>query len=131
MRRAVVNLLSNGVDVMWKNACQEVDGRRAFRWDLLIDRRPGVHAGEERVDAQYFRANVSDSERFVLSVPGSSQFRLGANDPGEFSNLYLAGDWTQCTINAGCMEAATISGMLCALALSGFPSRRQISGVDF
>jgi uncharacterized protein with NAD-binding domain and iron-sulfur cluster len=117
---------------MWKNACHEVGGRRSFRWELLVDRRPAAPPpGEARVDAQYFRANVSDSERFVLSVPGSSQYRLPANDPIEFSNLYLAGDWTQCTINAGCMEAATISGMLCSEAISGYPLRYQISGVDF
>jgi len=67
----------------------------------------------------------------VLSVPGSSQYRLSANNPLEFSNLYLAGDWTQCTLNCGCMEAATISGMLCAQALTGYPPRRDISGVDF
>jgi hypothetical protein len=29
------------------------------------------------------------------------------------------------------MEAATMSGMLCALALSGFPHRHHITGVDF
>ena len=131
VRKAVVNLLSNGVGVLWKNACRDVQGHREFRWELLTDRRPGLHAGEARVDAQYFRANVSGSERFVLSVPGSSRYRLPANDPLEFSNLYLAGDWTQCTINSGCMEAATISGMLCAGALSGFPRRADISGVDF
>ena len=135
VRRAVVNLLSNGVGLIWKDAVREVGGRREFRWELLTDLRPdlgpGVHNGEERVDAQYFRANVSDSERYVLSVPGSSRYRLPANDPGEFSNLYLAGDWTQCTINSGCMEAATISGMLCSEALCGFPRREDISGVDF
>ncbi len=132
VRQAVLNLLSNGVDVMWKNACQQVGGARAFRWELLVDQRPGAPpAGEARIDAQYFRANVSDSERFVLSLPGSSQYRLPANDPTEFSNLYLAGDWTQCTINAGCMEAATISGMLCSEAISGYPLRHRISGVDF
>lgn len=133
VRRAVVNLLCNGVGVIWKDACQQVDGRRTFRWDLLVDRRPGAAPGngEARVDAQYFRANVADSERYVLSVPGSSRYRLAAHDPSEFSNLYLAGDWTECTLNCGCMEAATISGMLCSYALSGYPRRRDISGVDF
>jgi hypothetical protein len=29
------------------------------------------------------------------------------------------------------MEAATISGMLCSEAISGYPLRYQISGVDF
>jgi len=131
VRRSVVNLLNNGVGAIWGEACQQVDGRRAFRWELLIDGRPGAHVGEARVDAQYFRANVADSERYVLSVPGSSQYRLPANDPTEFANLYLAGDWTQCTLNCGCMEAATISGMLCSSALSGYPKRQDISGVDF
>lgn len=132
VRQAVLNLLCNGVAIPWKNACQQVSGQRAFRWELLVDRRPDAPpAGAARVDAQYFRANVSDSERFVLSVPGSSQYRLPANDATEFSNLYLAGDWTQCTINAGCMEAATISGMLCSEAICGYPLRYQISGVDF
>jgi len=131
VRRAVVNLLCNGVGVIWKEACHEVGGRPTFRWELLVDRRPGAQLGESRVDAQYFRANVADSERYVLSVPGSSQYRLPAHDPTEFSNLYLAGDWTQCTLNCGCMEAATISGMLCSHALTGYPKRRDISGVDF
>jgi uncharacterized protein with NAD-binding domain and iron-sulfur cluster len=131
VRRSVVNLLSNGVAIIWKNACEEVAGHRTFRWDMLVDRRPGAVPGEARLDAQYFRANVADSERYVLSVPGSSIHRLPAHDPGTFSNLYLAGDWTQCTLNCGCMEAATISGMLCAQAITGYPERRQISGVDF
>ena len=74
-------------------------GRRPARVSMgAADRSPpgrAAAAGEARVDAQYFRANVSDSERFVLTVPGSSQYRLPANDPNEFSNLYLAGDWTR------------------------------------
>jgi hypothetical protein len=37
--------------------------------------------------------------------------------------LFLAGDWTQCALNCGCTESATISGMLCSSALSGYPAR--------
>jgi uncharacterized protein with NAD-binding domain and iron-sulfur cluster len=48
-----------------------------------------------------------------------------------FSNLYLAGDWTQCTLNCGCMEAATMSGMRCANAVCGYPPRSDIVGIDF
>jgi hypothetical protein len=29
------------------------------------------------------------------------------------------------------MEAATISGMLCASAMTGYPARDEIVGVDF
>jgi uncharacterized protein with NAD-binding domain and iron-sulfur cluster len=66
--------------------------------------------------ARYVRGNFQPSDRYVLSVPGSLRYRL---DPGEtgYDNLVVAGDWTRCVINAGCVEAATISGMLAAEAI--------------
>ena len=73
---------------------------------------------------------MTPTERYVLSVTGSSRHRLPVDDP-EFPNLFLAGDWTRCTLNAGCMEAATMSGMLCAGALTGYPPREAVVGVDF
>ena len=45
--------------------------------------------------AQYLRANVEPSERYVLSVPGSGEHRIAPDDTG-FSNLYAVGDWTAC-----------------------------------
>jgi len=51
-------------------------------------------------------------------VPGSVQYRLPPDGAG-FENLFLAGDWTRCGINAGCVEAATISGLGAAKALTG------------
>jgi uncharacterized protein with NAD-binding domain and iron-sulfur cluster len=99
-------------------------------WDLLFDPRTPPGTSTERLDAQWLRANVTPTERYVLSVTGSSRHRLAVDDP-DFPNLFLAGDWTQCTLNAGCMEAATMSGMLCANALTGYPSREAIVGVDF
>jgi uncharacterized protein with NAD-binding domain and iron-sulfur cluster len=62
------------------------------------------------------RGNFQPSDRYVLSVPGSVKYRLDPGDTG-FENLVVAGDWTRCVINAGCVEAATISGMLAAEAL--------------
>jgi uncharacterized protein with NAD-binding domain and iron-sulfur cluster len=56
----------------------------------------------------------------VLSVPGSSKYRLRAGESG-FSNLYLAGDWVRTSLNAGCVEAAVMAGMDAAAALSGDP----------
>lgn len=85
-------------------------------YDHLVDPSGGV--GAERLRAQFFRANIDPTERYVLSVPGSSKFRLHPGRSG-FENLFLAGDWTQCGINAGCVEGATISGLLCAESLSG------------
>ena len=59
--------------------------------------------------SQYWRANLSPAERYVLSVPGSTQSRLTAAGSG-FSNLFLAGDWTLNGLNFGCIESATMGG---------------------
>lgn len=131
VRANAIRLLDSGMYIPWSKATHEVDGKTRFDWDLLIDLRPGIHVGEDRIDSQFFKANVALTERYVLSVPGSSRHRLQAHDPSAFSNLYLAGDWTWCGLNCGSMESATMSGMLCSLALSGFPARSDITGVDF
>jgi uncharacterized protein with NAD-binding domain and iron-sulfur cluster len=102
-----------------------------FRWEWLVDQRGTGAVGPERLGAQYFRANVEPSERYVLSVPGSDKYRLPAHDEREFTNLYLAGDWTDCGLNMGCIEAATMSGLLAGNALSGYPNRNDIIGLDW
>lgn len=99
---------------MWPGSAR--DGR----FDLsLLWASPG-QSPEEAFQAQYYRQNFYGSERYVLSVPGSVQYRLAPDDSG-FENLYLAGDWTRCGINAGCVEAATISGLVAARGLTGHP----------
>jgi len=77
--------------------------------------------------AQFLRVNIDPSERYVLSVPSATKDRLKAGESG-FDNLYLAGDWIDNGINAGCVEAAVISGMLAANAISGFPMLNDIIG---
>jgi uncharacterized protein with NAD-binding domain and iron-sulfur cluster len=67
---------------------------------------------------QYLRANIDPSERYVLSVAGSSSSRIRGSESG-FSNLALAGDWVWTPINAGCVEAATMGGLDAARAISG------------
>ncbi len=69
-------------------------------------------------DDQYFRVNMYGSERYVLSVTGSVFKRLAPDESG-FENLFLAGDWTRCGLNAGCVEAATMSGIAAASAVTG------------
>ena len=96
-----------------------------FRWELLCG--AGEHVGELRFDSQYWRANVDPSERYVQSVPGSSKYRMKADQTG-YDNLTIAGDWTDCGVNAGCVEAAVISGMLAAHAVSGSPTLDDIVG---
>lgn len=97
---------------MWPRAVR--DGR--FNLSLLHSLKGKT--GEEKFANQYFRENFYGSERYVLSVPGSVQYRLPPDGSG-FDNLYLAGDWTRCGINAGCVEAATISGLVAARGLTG------------
>jgi uncharacterized protein with NAD-binding domain and iron-sulfur cluster len=100
-------------------------------WDDLIDDRPGVHVGAERLDAQYFRANVQPTERYVLTVAGSSRYRLPAHSDEEFTNLYLAGDWIHTHLNYGCVESAVMGGLLAANSLCGYPKRRNIFGLEW
>lgn len=106
------------------------DGKRFFDWKMLVDLHPAEHAADPFA-SQYWRANVSPSERYVLSVAGSSKYRLPAHSKKEFTNLYLAGDWTNNGMNVGCVEAAVMSGLLASLALSGYPERADIAGLDF
>jgi uncharacterized protein with NAD-binding domain and iron-sulfur cluster len=70
----------------------------------------------ERFDAQYFRANLSGTMRYTLSVPGSAAFRMKPDASG-YSNLFLAGDWTNSGLNVGYIEGALISGLEAAQAL--------------
>jgi uncharacterized protein with NAD-binding domain and iron-sulfur cluster len=68
------------------------------------------------IDSVEIRLNLSASEGYVLSPPGSVAKRL---DPSQayFENLFVAGDWTRTGIDAGCYEAALISGRLAADAV--------------
>ena len=43
-------------------------------------------------------------------------------------NMTIAGDWTECGFNEGCIEAAVMSGMLAANAISGSPNTNDIIG---
>jgi uncharacterized protein with NAD-binding domain and iron-sulfur cluster len=68
------------------------------------------------LETQYLRANIDPTERYVLSVPGSSRFRRDADD-SKIDNLYLAGDWVRTSINGGASEAAFEAGAACAKAI--------------
>ncbi len=86
------------------------------RWDLLVD--PENREGEERIDAQYYRINAEGSDLYILSEAGTGKYRLRAGSSG-YGNLFLAGDWTDNGLNAGCVEATVISGKLAAAAAAG------------
>ena len=78
---------------------------------------------------QYWRANFAPTERYVLSLPGTVQYRLPARGTG-FQNLVLAGDWTVNGFDAGCLEAAITSGLLASNAICGQPALEQIRGLN-
>lgn len=105
----------------WPSAVRDGD----FRWDLLHCDRPA--AGEDRLDQQYLRANVDPSDRYVLSLPGTGRFRLRPDESG-YENLFLAGDWTDSGLNAGCIEAAVMSGIEAANAVLGRPLLDGVTG---
>ena len=94
--------------------CAVVPGTDGLDYDVLIDPQEG--SGAARFEAQYWRANVNPSDHYVLSVPGSSQYRLAPGASG-LDNLILTGDWTLNGMNAGSVEAAAQSGVLAAHAL--------------
>lgn len=108
---------------LYPAAC--MPGTPQLRWDLLVPATSA--AGEGRFDNQYWHINIDPSERYVLSLPGTVQFRPRAHESG-FSNLYLAGDWLRTGINAGCVEAAVMGGLQASQAMVGWP--RTIVGDD-
>jgi uncharacterized protein with NAD-binding domain and iron-sulfur cluster len=74
--------------------------------------------GASALETQHVSVNIDPSDRYVQSVPGSDKYRLRSDESG-YDNLVLAGDWTDCGINAGCIEAAVMSGLQAANALLG------------
>jgi hypothetical protein len=91
-----------------------------FDWTQLI--APEGSSGKDRFDSQYWRANVAPSERYVLSAAGTTKYRLPPDGSG-FSNLYLAGDWVETEVNAGCVEAAVMAGLGASQAICGYPQK--------
>jgi uncharacterized protein with NAD-binding domain and iron-sulfur cluster len=85
-------------------------------WDRLVD----LHGktGKERLAEQFFRANLSLSGRYVLSVKNSFTHRMAAWESG-FDNLFLAGDWTRNGADNGCVEATVMSARRAARAILG------------
>jgi uncharacterized protein with NAD-binding domain and iron-sulfur cluster len=118
VKGASLAFLRNDVGALWPDGTVPPK-TGPLDWACLTD--PAGRAGEARFDAQFWRANIDPTERYVLSVKGSTRYRLGADESG-FANLYLAGDWTRNGLNAGCVEAALISGLQAARAICGYPS---------
>ena len=131
VKQAAQRWLDEKVQGLWPKAHRRPG---EFRWDLLVapDEEPGSPpegADRSRFETQYWRANVSPSERYVLALPGTIEHRLSPLDDS-FDNLTVAGDWTDCGFNEGCVEAAVLSGRLAAHAISGKPDLADLVGYD-
>jgi uncharacterized protein with NAD-binding domain and iron-sulfur cluster len=82
---------------------------------------------KEHVVSRYERVNVEPTERYVQSLPGTGRWRLAADASG-YENLVLAGDWIDNGHNAGCVEAAVLSGLEAANAVRGRPLMEDVLG---
>jgi uncharacterized protein with NAD-binding domain and iron-sulfur cluster len=123
VRRDAVRFLNENVRHIWPTA---VDEKGAFRWDLLAY---ASDCGEDAIRSQHWTANVNPTDRYTLALPGSNRYRISPLDSG-YDNLTIAGDWTDCGLNVGCVEAAFMSGRLAAHALSASPPLEEIVGFD-
>jgi uncharacterized protein with NAD-binding domain and iron-sulfur cluster len=132
VRRNAIAFLQREVRHLWPKA---FDAEGEFRWELLVDPAPRndptatAPTGPARFASQYWRANVNPSDRHVLALPGSLRHRISPLDM-TYDNMTIAGDWTDCGFNEGCVEAAVMSGRLAAHALTGAPALEDIIGYD-
>jgi hypothetical protein len=88
-----------------------------------------AHGEPVKVLKKYVHPNVAGSDRYTLSLPGSIEHRISPLDRSVL-NMTIAGDWTACGLDAGCVEAAVMSGMLAAHAIAGAPALAAIVGFD-
>jgi uncharacterized protein with NAD-binding domain and iron-sulfur cluster len=130
VRDNAVSFLERHVVKLWPLA---LDERGHFRWDLLnVSTLPAAEvppAGAARFASQFWTANVNPSDRYSLSLPGTLELRVSPLDRS-FDNLTVAGDWSDCGFNEGCVEAAVMSGRLAAHAISQRPRLEEIVGYD-
>jgi uncharacterized protein with NAD-binding domain and iron-sulfur cluster len=88
---------------------------------LALLAAPEGTEGIDRLAEQYFHAATQPSDLYILSQPGTTKLRLAQHEAW-VRHLFLCGDWTKTDVNAGCIEAATQSGMLAARVLSNEPT---------
>ena len=118
------------VDADWRRRAKnwletnyrDLYGKAPERWEDFCAQlvAPAGLTGEARLDWQFFNAGIQPWDLYVLSQPGRIGLRLGQSESW-VEGLFLCGDWTRTDLNAGCVEAATQSGMLCARVISKHP----------
>jgi uncharacterized protein with NAD-binding domain and iron-sulfur cluster len=125
VRSNCVEFMNAHLHVLWPAAYSSSGD---FDWSALKGDGEGT-SSPDRFSTQYWTANVRPSDRYTQALPGSTKYRISPLDR-TYDNLTVAGDWTSSSINMGCVEAAVLSGMLAANALSGYPRLEDIVGYD-
>jgi len=118
VQRTLQRLLQHDLRELWPAAYKrDAEGKRTTPADLIV--------GES-----HSHANIAGSDRYSLSLPGTIADRI--SPLARFvENMTVAGDWTACGLDAGCVEAAVMSGMLAAYAITGTqPALESIIGYD-
>jgi uncharacterized protein with NAD-binding domain and iron-sulfur cluster len=112
----VTDWLNNASSTIWP--ATTAPGGTGFDWNVLYDRSGADGPG--RLQSQWIRPNVEPSECCAATWTGTTKYRLRTNQSG-IRNLFLAGTWGRTGTNTTCLEAAVMSGMAAARALSGEP----------
>jgi hypothetical protein len=117
VRKNLNTALSAGMKPFWPRA---YDNRKSALKYLMGN-----------IQNQHVQANWYGSARYTLALPGTSRFRISPLDRSVV-NMTIAGDWTECSFNEGCVEAAVMSGMLAAhaVSVSRQPALEAIVGYD-
>ena len=121
VHRDAADYVDRHLGLYFPNAVTE----QGFAWHLLCG--ADGQRGPAALATQHVSVNIDPSDRYVQSVPGSDQYRLRPDESG-YDNVVLAGDWTDCGMNAGCIEAAVMSGLEAANALLGRGRYHRIRG---
>lgn len=112
----LTHYVNNYTGLIWPKAVNP-DNPKGLDFNVLVDLENRKSA--ERLNGQFWRANIDPSERYTLTNVGSSKYRLESDQTDAFSNLYLVGDWIQNNFNYGCIECCAMSGILAARAITG------------
>ncbi|NQY64964.1 MAG: hypothetical protein HRT38_14780 [Alteromonadaceae bacterium] len=118
VKQNAIKWLNKNTGYIWPNISNDDGG---LQWDQLVDLQDGE--GEARINGQYWHAAINPSERYVLSVAGSADYRLKTNGTA-YSNLFITGDWIDNEfLNIGCVESTVVAGFQASRAISGYPER--------
>lgn len=132
VRRNAIEFLTRDIHHMWPKV--RTGQSPEFPWHFLISPYGPAHdtaagTGAERFATQFWTANVNPSDLYVQAAPGTARYRISPLD-NSYDNLTIAGDWTACGLNSGCVEAAVMAGRLAAHAIAHVPPLEDIVGYD-